>query len=98
MPLRETKNGQVRTTDVFTCPLPSTQTLIVWAFESLVNPKFLKISKIFHDIPAAISDKGTDTTDSDAPTQALIPKILQNIQLFSPPQHPRNVCFVAISL
>jgi hypothetical protein len=82
IPIRETKNGQAQLTFALLVRFHQPKNTILWAFESLVNPKFLKISKFFHDHLAAGSDKGRDTTEYDARTQALFSKFFKKYSIF----------------
>jgi len=66
-----------------TCPLSSTQKLIVRAFGAAVNPNLLKMSKFFRDDRAAVNDKARDNTESPKQLQVLFSKFLKNIHSFS---------------
>ena len=88
--IRETKNGQAQTTESSLVRIPSTQKCQLKALWVRRQSKFRKKSKNFTDRRTALSDKGTDTTDSDAPIQALIQKIFKKSQYLSAPQHPRH--------
>ncbi|MHC5183646.1 MAG: hypothetical protein ACYSPI_05160, partial [Planctomycetota bacterium] len=77
--IRETKNGQAQTTESLLVRIPSTQECQLKAFLARSQSKFRKKSKIFTDRRTALSDKGTDTTDSAPRIQVLFPKFLKNI-------------------
>ncbi|MHC4257635.1 MAG: hypothetical protein ACYSUH_04505, partial [Planctomycetota bacterium] len=68
------------------------------AFSARSQFKFRKKSKIFTDRRTALSDKGTDITDSAAGIQVLFPKILKNIRSLSFPPPRQDTQPVAPTL